>query len=130
MTQKEANKLFKKNRVNVDLLFQYVHVFFTKEDYNNALLWREGATHKTYIGVAYESILENNETNEESHLFMIGIFVNDSEVVVHECAHMARFLLNYIEQPLNDKHDEMMPYLVQYLYSQIIPMMKKHFEAV
>lgn len=128
MTQKEANKLFTKNRVVIDLFRQAVSFFFTREDFNIALDWRgDKYNSSSSDGCAYESILVHNETKAEETVYMVGIFTRDIDTIVHECTHISIIILNNIGYEAKDKYDEIMPYMVGFLSKQAYQLMEKHY---
>lgn len=60
----------------------------------------------------------NNPTTNET-LFIVGVFKQDLGVLVHELAHIERFVSEHIG--LNQDDDEAHCYLLEYLFNQCRP---------
>lgn len=132
MTQKQANAHFKKNRIFISLFGQYVHVFFTKDDWEKAFKFREGDDydHDVYSssGLSFESVLENHDLKDSNTLFAIGIFKNDLSIAVHECVHITGNILDYVLYKPQKIGDEITAYLTEYLFREVSLLMEKHFK--
>ena len=118
MTQKQINKLFK-NHIKVDFLMVNVYVFFTKEYFMEACKVRNDEEKELSLGVAKQSTLINADNGEENTIFMIGIFHEADEVIVHECVHIAHMILKYIGHKADFDNDEVEAHLVQKLFYDI-----------
>lgn len=118
MTQRQANRLFAKNKILVPIFWIRVSVFFTKEEYTQACQWRGEEVPELALGIFYVSLLENKDTGDTDNVLMIGIFRDEAEVIVHEATHAALWICDYVGHKIT-KDDEILPYLTQYLFAEI-----------
>lgn len=124
MTQKQADKLFNKNLIYIDIFNTYIYVFFNEEDYNKMMNWRgQEDVSKFAIGVSYACPLPSNPYDIAN---VIGIFDFNIGIVAHESIHMAMTILDQVGYKINRKHDEMLPYLSEFIINKILELKKKN----
>lgn len=119
MTAREAKKLFNRNIVKLDIFNSEIVVFFTREDFNKAMVWRGHKECYGGSGLAFHSVLVNEEHKDEDNSLFIGIFTNELSTIVHESTHIALFFCNMIGHEIT-KYDEILPYLTSYITKEIL----------
>lgn len=124
MRKGEAKKLFSKNIIHLDVFNSDIHVFFNRDDFNKAMIWRGHSPEYGGTGLSYHSILEIPDTKEESHSFFIGIFDDEIASIVHEATHITLFFCDFIGHHIT-KYDEIVPYLIAFITNRIIELKGK-----
>ena len=124
MKEKKALKKIFNEKIYIDIFGTNIYFFDDKEKYNKALDYREGTSYNCHLGVAYKSTLENKDTKEENTIYMLGLFNGDKSCLMHECIHIALFIMEDIGQALSYK-DEVLPYLAQTIFIEAQNFMDK-----
>lgn len=124
MTAKEAKKFFNKNIIELPIFNSQIHVFFTREDFNKAMVWRGHEEAYGGSSLSYHSILVNHNTKDEDNSLFIGIFTSELSTIVHETTHIALFFLDMIGHKVT-KEDEILPYLVSHITTEVIKLQEK-----
>jgi len=94
---------------------------------NNAIL----PTIKRICGVSFEKPAENCDANaiavSNSHqrYYFIAMRRMNRSVLVHECVHVANFILQEREVPISIKEDEVQAYLVEEIYRNLSRLFKQ-----
>lgn len=125
MTKREANKLFTKDVVNLDIFNSEIIVFFTRVDFNKAMVCRGHEELTGGGGATHHSVLINVDDNDEDHCVFIGIFDDSLNVIVHEATHAALFISDMIGHNVT-KYDEIVPYLTAHIVTEILKLKEKN----
>lgn len=119
MTAREAKKLFTKHIVKLEPFNSEIIVFFTREDFNKAMVWRGHPEVYGGSGLAFHSVLVNEGSKDEDNSLFVGIFTGELNHIVHESVHIALFFCNMIGHEIT-KYDEILPYLTSYITIEIL----------
>ena len=118
MTSKQATKELFDEIIYIDLFNRSVFFYSDVEKYKKAIAYRDGIEHEVSSAISYRSVLEDDV------IYMIGIFNNSINCLVHESVHIASFIMEDIGQKL-DYQDELLPYLTQGIFQGCLDYMKK-----
>jgi len=111
--KKRYCKLYKRSHIYVPILGANGNIVFSLKEY------KEICKKKHEFDYTDDHHNANCLMNDTNGSFVIGIFEDEDTHILHECVHIALWLLKIRDIDPSDSLGELLAYLTEYLYEEV-----------